>query len=248
MKKILLSMGIVASLFASDHILNQKEALEVIKNTPLYNQIKPRLSQGLKVKGDEKKDFYIITIYDARGEGNFFITKDKKYTILGNVLDNQTKKPLKANYPAEPFKGNKQIVKDGVLFSFGSGKKDLYIVTDPECPFCQRFEKMAKNTDFSKKYRIHVIFLPLPFHKHSMAMIDYILSAPTEAQKVQRFHETLQGSNAWKDFKPTKAQKEMVAKEIAKSKKAVEELGAKGTPTFFDENMKEIKDRGSLFK
>jgi thiol:disulfide interchange protein DsbC len=239
-------MGIVASLFAADKVLPQKEVLSILQKTPLYAQIEA--NKNLKVKGVEKKDFYIITVYSKQGEGNLFVTKDYKYTILGNVISNQTKLPIRPDYPAKPFKGNKQIVKDGVLFSFGKGKKDLYIVTDPECPFCQRFEKMAKGTDFTKKYRVHVIFLPLPFHKHSIAMIDYILSAPTEAEKVKRFHETLQGSDAWKKFKPTKAQKEAVKKELVKSAKAVAELQAQGTPSFYDENMTEIKDRGSLFK
>jgi thiol:disulfide interchange protein DsbC len=248
MKKILLSLSLVASLFATDKMLSSSKAMQVLKATPIYNNLKSKLNNGLKVKGVDKKDFYIITVYDKRGEGNFLVTKDLKYTILGNVIDNKTSRPIRADYPAQPFKGNAQVVKNGVLFSFGSGKKDLYIVTDPECPFCQRFEKIAKKTDFAKKYRIHVIFLPLPFHKDSMAMIDYILSAPTEAEKVKRFHQTLQGGNEWRSFKPTSAQKVKVAKEIAKSKKAVAELGARGTPSFYDENMKEIKDREKLFK
>jgi thiol:disulfide interchange protein DsbC len=248
MKKILLSLSLAVSLFAGEHILNQKEALNVIKNTPTYNQIKQLIANGATLKGDEKKDFYIITLNSSKGELNFFVTKDKKYTILGNVIDNQTSRPIVPNYPAKPFKGNKQVVKDGVLFSFGKGTKDVYVVTDPECPFCKEFEKKAKNSDFAKKYRIHVIFLPLPFHKHSMAMIEYILSAPTKAEEVKRFHETLQGSDAWKNFKPTQAQKEKVKQELAKAAKAVQELGARGTPSFYDQNMKEIKNRDSLLK
>jgi len=248
MKKIFLGLSLVASLFASDKVLNQKEVLNIIKDTPVYTQLKPKLNKEINVKGVEKKDFYVITFYNKKGSQNIFITKNLKYTILGMVLNNTTKRPLTPNYPAEPFKGNKQIVKNGVLFSFGKGKEDLYIVTDPECPFCQRFEQMAKNTNFGKKYRIHVIFLPLPFHKHSMAMIEYILSAKTESEKAKRFHQTLQGSNEWKNFKPTTEQKATIKKELEKSKKAVEELQARGTPTFYDKNMKEIKNKGILFR
>jgi len=248
MKKVFLGLSLVASLFASDKVLKQNEVLNVIKDTPVYAQLKQKLNKDVKAKGVEKKDFYIITFYNKKGSQNIFITKDKKYTILGMVLDNTTKRPLIPNYPAEPFKGNKQIVKDGVLFSFGSGKKDLYIVTDPECPLCQRFEEMAKHTDFAKKFRIHIIFLPLPYHKHSKAMIDYILSAKNEADKVKRFHATLQGDKSWEKFKPTPAQKANVKKELEKSKKAVNELDVKGTPSFYDADMKEIKNRGLLFK
>lgn len=249
MKKVALSISLIASLFASDKLLAPQKTKNILEKTPLYSQLKSKLNKGiLKVKGVEKKDFYIITVYNKKGEGNFFVTKDLKYTILGNVLNNQTKQPIRPNYPAEAFKGNKQIVKDGVLFSFGKGKEDLYIVTDPECPFCQRFEKLAKKAKMGEKYRIHIIFLPLPFHKHSKAMIDYILSANTDKEKAKRFHETLTGDTKWKNFKPTKAQKAKIDAALKKSKKAVDELGARGTPTFYNKDMNEIKDRGSLFK
>jgi len=249
MKKVVLSLGLALSLFASDKLLAPQKAKNILEKTPLYSQLKSKLNKGiLKVKGVEKKDFYIITVYDKRGEGNFFVTKDLKYTILGNVLDNKTKKPLRAEYPAEKFSGNKNVVKEGILFSFGNGKEDLYIVTDPECPFCQRFEKLAKKAKMGEKYKIHVIFLPLSFHKHSKDMIYYILSADSDAEKAKRFHETLTGNTKWKNFKPTAAQKAKIDAELKKAKKAVEELGAKGTPSFYDENMKEIKNRGKLFK
>ena len=249
MKKVVLSLGLALSLFASDKLLAPTKAKNILEKTPLYSQLKSKIDKGiLKIKGVEKKDFYIITLYDKRGEGNIFITKDLKYTILGNILDNKTKEPLRADYPAEKFSGNKEIVKEGVLFSFGKGDKDLYVVTDPECPFCQRFEKIAKKAKLGEKYKIHIIFLPLSFHKHSKAMIYYILSADSEAEKAERFHKTLTGDNSWRDFKPTPAQKAKIDAELKKAKKAVEELGAKGTPSFYDENMTEIKNRGQLFK
>jgi len=248
MKKILLSLSLVASLFAGDKILTSSQALKIVKETPIYTQLQNKLNKDIKVKGIEKDDLYVITLYNKKGEQNIFVTKNLKYTILGMVINNKTKRPIEVNYPAAPFHGDKQVVKDGVLFSFGKGSKDLYIVTDPECPFCQKFEKYAKNSHFADKYRIHIIFLPLPFHKHSKAMIYYILSANTQAQKAKRFHETLTGDMKWRDFKPTQAQKAKIDKEIAKSLKAAEELQAKGTPSFYDENLKEIKDRGKLFK
>jgi thiol:disulfide interchange protein DsbC len=248
MKKIL-GIGFLAlSLFASDRVLNQNEALKILKATPIYNQVAPELKKGLKLKGQEKKDFYLITVYDKKGEGNLFITKDLKYTILGNILNNQTKQIIRPTYPTEPFKGNKQTVRDGVVFTIGHADKDLFIVTDPECPFCQKFEKLTEKAHLTDKYKIHVIFLPLPFHKHSKDMIYYILSAKNDKEKAKRFKETLNGGNAWSKFKPTTTEKENIDKIIAKSQKAAEELGAKGTPSFYDNNMNEIKDRRSLFR
>ena len=248
MRKVLLSLSLVASLFASDKLLPQKQVEKILKSSPVYSQVKSKLNKGLKVKGVDKGDFYIITVYGKRGEGNLFISKDLKYTILGNILDNKKKTLLRADYPVEPFKGNKEIVKNGIVFSFGKGKKDLYVVTDPQCPFCQRFEKLAEKSHLSDKYKIHIIFLPLSFHKHSKDMIYYILSANTDQDRAKRFRETLTGSDNWKTFKPSSLQKAKIDKELKKSLKAVDELGARGTPSFYDQNMKEIKNRRALFK
>ena len=246
MKKLVLAGLTALSLMASDKLLPQDKVMQVLKSTPIYNTIAPRLSQGVKVKGVKKDGFYIITVYDKKGEGSFFVTNDLKYTILGNIIDNKTARAIRPDYPVEKFHGNKDIVKNGVLFTVGHGKKDIYIVTDPECPFCRQFEKYAKQYKLGEKYTMHVIFLPLPFHHHSKAMIYYILSAKTNAEKAKRFTETLSGSNAWQKFHPTKAQKENIDKQIAKSLKAVEELGAKGTPTIYDKNMNEM-DRNKVF-
>ena len=247
MKKVLLSVGLVASLFASDKLLPQKKVTEILKHSPIYPQVKSKLNKGLKVKGVKKGDFYIITIYGKEGTGTFFVTKDLKYTILGNIVDNNTQKPLKPDYPAEPFTGDKKIVKDGVVFSFGTGKEDLYIVTDPECPFCKRFEYLAEKGGLENKYKIHIIFLPLHFHKHAKDMIYYILSGKNEEEQIKRFKATLKGGTEWKKFTPTEKQKKEFDKIIDKSVKAATELGARGTPSFFDKDMKVIKNRKSLF-
>jgi len=242
MKKILLSVGLIVSLFGSDKILKKEETINLLKLTPIYYRVKSQLDKEIKLKGVEQKDFYILTLQTPEGSGNIFITKDKKYTILGNIFDNK-----KHNVLTPHYKVNKEIVKKGILFSFGEGKKDLYVVTDPECPFCREFEKKAKNSKLMKDYKVHIIFLPLSFHKHSKAMIYYILSADNEKEKIERFHKTLSGDNSWKKFTPTKEQKEKIDKEIKLSKKAAAELGVQGTPSFYDSEFNEI-DRAKLIK
>ena len=246
MKRLVLAGITAISLMASDKLLPQDKVMQVLKSTPIYKGIAPKLSKGLKVKGVKKDGFYIITVYDKKGQGSFFVTSDLKYTILGNVIDNKTKQAIRPDYPTQKFQGNADIVKNGVLFTVGNGPKDIYIVTDPECPFCRQFEQYAKHYKLGEKYTMHIIFLPLPFHHHSKDMIYYILSAKTNAEKAKRFKETLLGSDAYKKFHPTKSQKAKIDKEIQKSLKAVGELGAKGTPTIYDSNMNEM-DRNKVF-
>jgi thiol:disulfide interchange protein DsbC len=247
MKKIVAVSLAALSLFASDKLIPQNKLKNILNHSIIAPQLNTRFKDA-EFQGVEKGDFYIIHLKAKQGEASFFVTKDLKYTILGQVLDNKAKRPLVADFPAKPFKGNKEVVKDGVVFSFGKGSKDLYVVTDPECPFCRKFEKIAKESHLADKYKIHIIFLPLPFHKHAKDMIYYILSADTDQERAKRFRETLTGSDNWKTFKPSALQKAKIDKELKKSLKAVDELGARGTPTFYDENMKEIKNRSELFK
>ncbi|AZV45769.1 thiol:disulfide interchange protein [Nautilia sp. PV-1] len=235
MKKIILSLGIIASLFASDKLLSQKKLNEVLKSSLIYPKLSKDIKKGIvKVRGVEKDGFYIINIKTPRGVGNIYITKDKKYTIIGNILNNKNGQPLTGNFPV-----NKKIVEKGVLFTFGNGKKEIYLVTDPQCPFCRMMEKEKKGF-LNKNYKVHVILFPLPFHKYAKAMSYYILAAKTDQEKAKRLQEILGGSNEWKNFHPTKAQKAKFDKMLENSKKAVEELGARGTPTVYDKNFNKI--------
>jgi thiol:disulfide interchange protein DsbC len=235
MKKVILSLSIVASLFASDKLLSQKELNDVLKASILYPKLQQDLKKGIiKVRGVYKDSFYIINVKTKRGSGNFYVSKDKKYTILGRVLNNKTGAPLTANFPV-----NKEVVQNGILFTFGKGKKDLYIVTDPECPYCRMMEAKTKDK-LAKDYRVHIILFPLSLHKDAKAMSYYILAGKTDAEKAKRFKEVLSGSNVWKNYHPSAAEKAKFDKMLEKAKKAVEELGAQGTPTVYDKNFNRV--------
>ncbi len=231
MKKILLASVLSLSLFGFDKILPQNQTQEILKATPIYNQLKHL--KNVKYKATKKDGFYIIEVDTPKGKALLYVTADKKYTILGKII-NKNGKILVPNFPK-----NVKIIKNGVLFTFGKGEKDIYIVTDPECPFCRLMEKQKKNI-LAKNYRVHVILMPLPFHKYAKAMSYYILAAKTDKEKAKRLQEVLAGSNAWKNFHPTKEQIKKFNEELAKSKKAAIELGAQGTPSIYDKNFNPI--------
>jgi len=88
MKKILLSLNIFVSVFASDKIISKEEILNLLKVTPIYNRIAPQLGKGIKIKGKENKDFYILTIITPQGSANLYISHNKRYTILGRLIKN----------------------------------------------------------------------------------------------------------------------------------------------------------------
>ena len=234
MKKIILSGLLTLSLFASDKLLNKTGTNNILKATPIYNQIAPQIKSGkIKVKATKKGDFYIIELDTPRGEGLLYVTSDKKYTIIGRVLK-QNGEMLTPNFPKHA-----NIIQNGVMFTFGKGNKDIYIVTDPQCPFCRMMEKQKREL-LAKNYRVHVILMPLPFHRYAKAMSYYILAGKTDKERAKRMKETLLGGNEWKNFHPTKEQIKKFNKELAKAKKAANELGARGTPSVYDKNFNPI--------
>jgi len=236
MKKLILSISLGISLFAFDKILPQKETIEILKATPLYNRLAPLLKKDkVKIKATLKDEFYIMELITPQGKGLFYVTKDKKYTIIGRILDK------KGNTLIPNFPKNKEIVNEGVSFTFGKGKKEIYLVTDPECPFCRLMAKKKKEL-LEKNYKVHVILMPLPFHKHAKAMSYYVLAGKTDKEKAKRMLEVLEGSNAWKNYHPTKEEIKKFNKELEKSKKAANELGAQGTPSVYDNNLNPIED------
>jgi len=235
MKKIVALVGLVSIMFGSDKLLSQKELDEVLKSSFIYPKLVQDIKKGnIEVRGVKKDGFYIINIKTKRGNGNIYITEDKKYTIIGNVIENKTQKPLTAKFPI-----NEEIVKEGVSFTFGKGDKEIYLITDPECPYCKMLEK-EKREILENNYKVHVILFPLSFHKDAKAMSYYILSGKDDKEKSQRLQEVLKGSNEWKNYKPTKEEKEKLDNILNKAKKAVEEIGAMGTPTIYDKDFNKI--------
>jgi len=139
MKKILISITLGISLFVFDKVLPQNKTIEILKSTPIYNQIVSLIKKGkIKVKSTLKDNFYIIEVTTPKGKALIYVTKNKKYTIIGKILK-QNGQLLMPNFPK-----NAEIIKKGVMFTFGKGKKDIYIVTDPQCPFCRMMEKQKK--------------------------------------------------------------------------------------------------------
>jgi len=242
MKKLLTSVLLISSLFGFSKVLSPQEVNDVLKASILYPRLAPEIKKGnIKVKGVYKDGFYVLKLILPGGSGYLYLTKDKKYTIIGKVINNKTGDVLKA-----PELVNKDIVKKGVVFTFGKGKKEIYLVTDPQCPFCRRLDKLAKKNLY-KNYKVHVILMPLPFHKYAVPMSYWILSAKTDAQKAKRMEEVLSGGSEWEKFKPTQEEKKRLNKILQNSLNAAKELGAEGTPSVYDDNFKEL-DRSILIK
>jgi len=237
MKKFTISLLLGGLLFAADKYLPKKDVISLLKLLPDSSKIINDYKNGKVNIYVEKKDGFYIVMLKGERRGQFFISADKKYAIFGSILDLKKRKPIIGNFPI-----NKDIIEKGVAFTYGSGKKTIYLVTDPQCPYCRLLEN-KKGDELAKKYTIKVILYPLPFHQYAKPMTEYILAGKDNIDKAARLRRILRGSNEWKNFKPTPQQKEEIEKKMEQMQKAVVELGARGTPTIYDSNFKQISLR-----
>jgi len=229
------AITLMTTLSATDLIVDQIKLQEIkTKNMVLQDPVLHMIG------AIEKPNSYILKIEARSPRGS---------QLLSAILDKQTNELyIGSAYDKEGnailFPKDTQAIKEGVSFSYGKGSKDIYIVTDPECPYCTRFEKaVAGKLD---DYRVHVILLPLSFHKKAPAMVEWIMQGKDDAEKKERFEEIMfKGSTAYqaliKDAKKPFVYSEAVGQTMKKMDKAIMELNVRGTPAIYDANFNPVQ-------
>ncbi|MCJ8326739.1 MAG: thioredoxin fold domain-containing protein [Campylobacterales bacterium] len=224
-KKIILCicLSLMSSLSAkevSSKVLKEISSLEMLK------------SSGVKIqKVYIENDVYLLEALIEGRLQTLFLTKDKKNLITGKVYD--VNKGVELTIPI-----NVAILKGKEGFSYGEGKDEYYLFTDPECPYCKKFESYFPQ--LKKHVKINVLFYPLDFHKNAMDLAAFILSAKTDESKAQAMFVAEPSLKAFKNKKYKKGEKEKLVKIIKEQMALGEKLGVRGTPTLFSVNGKSV--------
>ncbi len=214
---LILALAMSLTLHAKKIDLKPFEQLDVIKKNGIV------LTDAMQVDG----------LYFLKGIRNgtpltFFISQNKKVFIPAEGY--RLKDMSKITFPIDP-----KIVKGQEDFSYGSGKKVLYVFTDPECPYCLKFEK--KMATLGKKYTFKLFLFPLSFHKNALAMSEWILTGKTDQEKAARLLSTANGGTEYASAKISPEQKKSVEKLLEKNKLLAQKISVMGTPTVFDAKM-----------
>ncbi|AKF24266.1 hypothetical protein YH65_01795 [Sulfurovum lithotrophicum] len=241
MKHILLYVVtgmMLAGILQASEVITDKTKLQEIKkaNAVLQDPV-------LTIKGAiEKPKSYVLKLEAKSPRGSqkltAFLNKETGDLYIGSGYDKEGKEIV--------FPTDAKIVNEGVSFSYGKGSKDIYLVTDPQCPYCGRFAKAAEGK--LDNYRVHVILFPLSFHKKAPAMVEWIMQGKDDTEKKERYEQVmLKGSTEYKSLikdekKPfvysSKAKEKMDA-----SKKAAVELDLRGTPAIYDANFQPVSQQ-----
>ncbi len=121
------------------------------------------------------------------------------------------------------------------LITFGNpaAKLTVYVVTDPECPFCARFDtEMKKVLKSRKDVKFELIMFPLPFHKHAQKIVQRVVCEKSINKKKEILEESFKAVRERNEKKLEK-----LGKECKKGKEVIQqhyrfgsEVGIGGTP------------------
>ena len=154
MNKILSIAAIIAisttGLFAKQGDMLSVSQLSKIKTA--YPKIFEDKNINL-IKGIDQGDFTQLQLSASAG-GNtqkfdMYVSKKVKNAVFFGKAFSKDKVPY-------TFPVNNASVKSGVAFTVGTGPEQLYLITDPECPYCQKLEQNI-NPDAYKRYTVNII-------------------------------------------------------------------------------------------
>jgi len=206
--------------------------------TLLANDIDPKPFKAIKMLAPEH--ISIMKAYDhgiiyelsleistPRGKQytTAFVTKDKKVVILGDTLDASTGESIKRPLDMKSIRENADVV-------YGTGKEELIIFTDPECPYCVKFEKMWPS--LSKKYKLYVYFMPLSNHHNATKMSYYVMKQRNQVAKGKALINMANGDNSFERLTMTQQISDMFALKLEANQVLANQFGVRGTPAVYD--------------
>ncbi|QKF81865.1 DsbC family protein [Halarcobacter ebronensis] len=223
LKAIFIAISICSIAYANTPL--SKEQLNELSSLKLFKE-----AQIDVVRGFDAGDVYLLNI-NVRGQAHkIYLTKSKKYLIQGEMVDTDSGMPLMI--PDLPVDLKPTLGKE--VFTFGKGKEELVLFTDPECPFCKKFESYFHQIE--DKVKMRVFFYPLPMHTNAKDISLYIMSKKGYDEQVKAMTTTTANTPAFKNRKYKDGELEKLEKHLDEQMAIAEQLGVRGTPTLFDKN------------
>lgn len=232
-------------LMGADKKMSDAEIRNVVSKTEILKN--PTLQV---VKGIDRGDFYQFKVKTDTGRGyqemDSFVLKKSGETFFGSGYAKSGEKMIMGV--------DKSVIEKGITYSYGKGKKDLYIFTNPECPHCIDFENALKPVmgTFESEFRVHVVILNEQSKKSA-----FILAGTSDEDKRNRMEAVMTGDSYngmknlskrdWrkvdlvKDFKMTKPVQDKVMVQMQNSFVFARDIGVNSTPAVFTSDYQQIR-------
>ena len=186
------------------------------------------LFQGAQIKvmdGYDMDSVYLLKITSRGNSDTIYLTKDKKYLIAGNVISTADGKKLDVPADVSALYGKE-------AFTFGKGKDEYILFTDPECPYCKKFESYF--TQIEDKVKIKVFFFPLSFHPNAKDLSLYIMAQKSYDSKVKAMLNATKDTYEFINRDIAQAKLDKLQKSLDMQMEMGMKLGVQGTPSLYD--------------
>jgi thiol:disulfide interchange protein DsbC len=188
--------------------------------------IQEKLQGGAQLESVQKMpwaNLYEVVVRAADGPLVYYVDEEAKIVIAGQVIDAKSGRNLteerqrelnKVNFSALPFQW-------AITSKRGTGRRKIAILSDPNCPYCKRFEE-----DLAKLDDITVHILPYP------------VISPMSVRQSKAVWCSKDRVKAWNDLMFKRIEPQAAPDCDTPIEKIVEvgrRLGASATPTWFVE-------------
>ncbi len=217
-KMFFVAFAIITTAYAAIP-LSQKQ-IDEIQNLELFKKAQVSVKNGY-----DAESLYLLNVIVKGNADKVFLSKDKKYLIAGDVISTKDGRPLEVPVDIKLTLGKE-------AFIFGKGTDEYVLFTDPECPYCKKFESYFSQIE--DKVKIRVFFYPLDFHKNAKDISLYIMSQKSYEDKVKAMTTTNKDTEAFKNRKYKDGELKKLQKNLETQMQIASELGVRGTPAIFD--------------
>ncbi|WP_121626737.1 thioredoxin fold domain-containing protein [Poseidonibacter antarcticus] len=223
-KKLFLAAVVTTSLNAATEL--SKNEVKQIENLELFKRAQISITKAYDIG-----NLYALKINVQGNNDQVFLTKDKKSLITGEVID--TESGASVSIPAD-LTG----VRGKESFVYGSGTDEYFLFTDPECPYCKKFEEYFSQIE--KNVKIRVFYYPLEMHKNAKDMSIYIMSKKTQKEKIDAMLNLELSDEGYKNRKYSKDELAKLEAQLAEQMEIATKLSVQGTPAVFDKDGKSV--------
>jgi thiol:disulfide interchange protein DsbC len=231
-KKLLLALVVVTSLNAATPL--SKSEVKQIEELELFKRVQISIK-----KAYDLESFYLLKVVIQGNNDEVYLTKDKKHLIAGDVISTATGAKLEAPADLTDVRGKESLV-------FGSGSDEYFLFTDPECPYCKKFESYFPQIE--KNVKIRVYYYPLDFHKNAKDMSLYVMSKKTNEERIKAMLNIDVNDEGYKNRKYSKEQLAELEASLTAQIAIGQQLEVSGTPAVFDKDGNKVSWPNMLTK
>jgi thiol:disulfide interchange protein DsbC len=105
-----------------------------------------------------------LGLYEVFANGQlFYMSRDLRYAIVGNIIELQSRKNLTAERLGSLRRIDFSALNKDDAIKISTGSRAIAVFTDPECPFCKRLHNELKKL---KDVSVYVFLYPLEAIHH----------------------------------------------------------------------------------